>query len=116
MLTTIQIRVAYSHRVGSYTGVTIWSTIELFMAVICACLPTLRPVGHYSLSKLTILISSAISSSRLGNSAREPESKDSFVLASKDTAGVFQRLPDRHFDTPLPLNPVQARVGHVETA
>ena len=58
------------------------------MAVTCACLPTLRPVWNYSLSKLTLLISSAISSSRLRHRARESESKDTFIVASKDTAGV----------------------------
>ena len=87
------------------------------MAVICACLPTLRPVWHYSFSRLSLLISSAISLRRLRHSANESESKDSLVLASKDTAGVFQRLPDdRHADNPFPLNPVKAKLGHVETA
>ena len=86
------------------------------MAVTCACLPTLRPVWHYSLSKLTLLISSAISSSRLKHIARNPESKNTFALASKDTAGVFQRLPDRHIGTLLPLNPVKAKLGHVDIA
>ena len=83
------------------------------MAVTCACLPTLRPVLRYSLSKLTLLISSAISSSRLRYNDRKAESEDTFVLAPKDSAGVFQRLSDRHVDT-LPLDQVKAKLGHVE--
>ena len=116
MLTTLQISVTYSHRIGSYTGVSIWSSIEMFVAVTCACLPTLRPVWQYSSSKLILLITSAISLSRSGHGAGESKTKDTFVLASKDKAAPFQRLPDPHIDNPSPLIPVKAKIGHMETA
>ena len=42
------IRVVYGYasdsRVPSYTGADLWSSIHVGMAIVCACLPTLRPL------------------------------------------------------------------------
>ena len=101
---------------GSYTGVSIWSMIELFVAVICACLPTLRPIWQYSYTKLNSLFSSSIPSSWLGRGSRSSESKDTFILAPKSTTGIFQRLPDPQVDNPPPPNPIKVNVGRSGTA
>lgn len=33
-----------SSRIPSYTGADLWSSIHIGMAIVCACLPTLRPL------------------------------------------------------------------------
>ena len=65
------IRIAFIIEVGpdftwDYTNPIIWSDIETSIAVVCACLPTLRPVAQYAVSGL--------SSIRLRYAARTSES------------------------------------------
>ena len=86
------------------------------VAVICACLPTLRPFWQYTFSKLTLFASSAIKSLRLGRDTREPKPKDSIVLASRDTSGAFERLPDPRVNNASLLSPVKANFGQKGTA
>ena len=52
------IRIAFIIEVGpdftwDYTNPIIWSDIETSIAVVCACLPTLRPVAQYAVSGLS---------------------------------------------------------------
>lgn len=79
-------------------------------------MPTLRPFWQYTFSKLTLLVSSAVKSLGLGSDVNKPKPEDDIILASRDTAGVFKRLPDPHVDNELQLGPVQAKLGQTETA
>ena len=87
--------------------------VEVFTAVTCACLPTLRPVVQYIFSSLHSLISSTIRSysSGLGRSAGESEFQDTYILAPKSTTGVFQRLPDPQAASVSPPKPAEAGLG-----
>lgn len=100
----------------SWIGNSIWSDVEISVAIICACLPTLRPFWQYTFSKLTLFVSSAIKPLRSGHDAREPMPKDTIIRPSRDTAGTFERLPDPHVDNALPLSPLKAKLFQTETA
>ena len=45
----------------------------------------------------------------------DPVPKDTTILASRDTAGAFKRLPDPHINNAMPLSPVKAKISQTET-
>ena len=94
------IRVIYAYapgsRIPSYSGADLWSAIHVGMAIVCACLPTLRPVFVF----LGSFASAYSSLRRRIYSLREQKSSSGDVsqpLSSKDheySGGVaFEMTP-----------------------
>lgn len=102
------VRIAFIIEVGpdftwDYTNPIIWSDIETSVAVICACLPSLRPVAHYAFSGLSSIVSRRNKTSggegsehthQLNVMARDP----SYVRGTKNKAGVGERRNFENLD------------------
>lgn len=74
--------------IGTYYGVTLWSCAEANIAIVSACLPTMRPLAQ--------MIFPASLISRVFSSQRNQDfTADSFKRTSRAERGEeFQRLPD----------------------
>ena len=72
--------------IGDYTGPVIWSSIEVSVGVICACLPTLRPVAQHLPNSIRTWRSSGKSdlstprTCETGPSSSSPEARKQFYL------------------------------------
>ena len=84
--------------VGNYVDACIWSSLEPNMAVVCACIPSLRPlltilaqsVFNHPLIKSTLQSASSTSSKRIWRSSK-----------NKTSDGTFSQLEDREDLRPL---------------
>jgi len=96
------IRIAFIIEVGpdftwDYTNPIIWSGIETSVAVVCACLPTLRPVAQYAVSGLnSIRLRSTASTSESPHQLRTIPTNASYVGPSRDRKDYrqFKRLEE----------------------
>jgi len=92
---------------GTFYGIVLWSCIECNVAVISACIPTLRPI-------LQKVLPSAAFAMLLGTTNKQKNYKSdpaAWKNASSGTHGEeFQRLHDHPFDgsrntkSPIPLS------------
>ncbi|KAL8800462.1 MAG: hypothetical protein Q9182_005174 [Xanthomendoza sp. 2 TL-2023] len=95
------IRVIYGYapstsRIPSYTGADLWSSIHIGMAIVCACLPTLRPLVTRSgiISTAYSSIWQRYYSSRAKHSASEEDTLPSLAKdRSFSTAENFEMVP-----------------------
>ena len=107
------IRIAFIIQVGpdftwDYTNPIIWTDIETSIAVICACLPTLRPVAQYAVGALnSIRLRSKGSTSESSQELGPTPADASYVGPSrvKKDYSQFQRLEERR-EVTLPVNAV----------
>lgn len=95
--------------IGSYFGVAVWSAVEVNVAVISACLPTLRPLFQSLGRTFTSLGSSFSGNEKRSWAVGVFKNMNSFKNSSKATpneGNTFQRLPEH------PLGHVrQSKVG-----
>lgn len=94
---------------GNYINAGIWSAIEPGMAVICACIPSLRPL--FSIATRSIFKASPMIKSKL-STGTSFASKRTWG-SSKRSDGTFSHL-DEHPDDMKPLgHDVSVRAGRV---
>ena len=104
------IRVVYGYasdsRVPSYTGADLWSSIHVGMAIVCACLPTLRP-----LVTRTGIFASAFASVR---QRKHPSSADDDTQPSlaKDRVYAFEMSNMNVTNNALPAEEVILGSGY----
>ena len=80
---------------GDYYGSTVlWSTIEVGVGIICACLPTLQPVVQLIYGKLFGWMLDSSSSEHAKNSARPLQGTKFGHATSGNSIGGFRRLDE----------------------
>lgn len=76
--------------IGSYTGTAIWSTVEVNVAVMSACLPTIRPLLRRTIPKLLSIGSFSFGSQKKSGGLVPCE--DTYALRSTESR-IPQLLP-----------------------
>ncbi|KAI9681158.1 MAG: hypothetical protein M1817_002440 [Caeruleum heppii] len=120
----------------SYTDIGLWTIAEVYLGMICACLPTLKPValrftrtvaGSSLWSKLTTSASSSHGKSRTGPGSQsyppgsisrpamvsEPRTTDAFARPEAPwrmrTEARHEKLSDGEFDDGVPLHGIRVK-------
>lgn len=88
-------------RIGSYYGVAVWSSVEVNIAVISACLPTIRPFLQSVGQRLTKMASSyggLEKFSRTTGLSKDSKSTKQSLKSSRQGIEEFQRLHEYDLD------------------
>ncbi len=95
--------------IGSTYGVAVWSVIELNVAVISACLPTMRPLLKGFEHTIISLRSSAINWSWAGDLFKSKNSSQASFERSRQGKGKFQQLDDNSLGVISAAKPANTR-------
>ena len=102
--------------VGNYINAGIWSALEPNMAVICACIPSLRPLASYFSKRIAQapLFRNTLRSTSNGGSSSSSKRIFESSAKGRPNVGTFSQL-DEADDILRPLgHDVSVRAGRVE--